>query len=200
MSGQLVVVAPEAARWLGVEVPASATVVVGGVTGGVGTSTVARLLADVLVGLRGALVSPQVVDAGTVARAWAVGDEPVPAGVVLVVCGAHPEAVAAGCAVVRDLRARPDAAARTVLLVPVATAGTTAAPSALLAAAADLGVPTGVLPVPRSRALAAGGTLAELERRRVSALWDVGVALAVEVLRASRLHAVGAAGVSGSGR
>lgn len=77
MSGQLVVVAPEAARWLGVEVPASATVVVGRVAGGVGTSTVARLLGDVLVGLRGALVSPQVVDAGAAsATSWYLtGDE-----------------------------------------------------------------------------------------------------------------------------
>ena len=161
-----------------------------GVAGGVGTSTVAALLGWAFAAHR----PGGSADAGR-------GGGPLPGGpdlslrdlgvhdlgvhdlgpnapsadVLVLVCGAH----APGLAAARDaLRGRP------AVVVPVAVAGRTEPGARLVAHAAALGWDAVVIPIGRSRALAAGCALPGPEL--APGPYRAAVAVAVEVVRFAR--------------
>lgn len=211
---------PEAARWLATPLPPGMRVVVAGVAGGVGTTTVAAALWWALDTYRDG--GAAAVDHGGGSLAARLPHEPGgtggrsrepdltvhdlgahaltsqaivlddPGQVVVVVCGAHDAGLAAAHRALISLATRSGAcgaAPQRVVVVPVAVAGPTLPGAVLRARAADLGLQAVVVPVGRSRALAAGGRLpADL----VPGVRRAAVVLAVEVVRCARW--VGAVG------
>ncbi|WP_456845863.1 hypothetical protein [Cellulomonas sp. P5_C6] len=188
--------APEAHRWLTGPVPDGTRVVVAGVAGGVGTTTVAALVWRALdaaaPGRCGLLdhsggtlharaassrTGGQVVvhDLGPHALA---ADSPAledPSAVVVVVCASHSAGLAAATRALEALAPRSPGLDRRALVVPVAVSG----PG--LAAREH---PANVLALPRSRALAAGGVLPAPDRD-ARATRAAGV-VAAEVVRRAR--------------
>jgi len=197
--------APEARRWLTGPIPAGTRVVVAGVAGGVGTTTVAALLARTL----GATITDHsggslaaragVVEAGgsLAGRAGVAqaGDSVVhdlgphagatsgsalenPDVVVVIVCASHARGLAAARDAVAALMPRTVDLEQRTILVPVAVSG-----SRHPVKAPD------VIRIPRSRALAAGGPLPNPERDpRITRAAGV---LAAEVVRRARWIALG---------
>lgn len=200
------VLVPEARRWLDAPLPAGARITVAGVAGGAGTTTVTGLLWWVLttyasraVGLLdhggGALharlptAAParapelELHDAGPVALPGA----PALASVapLVVVCAATGAGIDAATAAVRGLVPGPDDAARRCVVVPVATTGTGMPGADLRERAHRSGLPTtAVVPLRRSRPLAAGGDIpAPGKSRAMTDAYRSAVAVAVEAMR-----------------
>ena len=203
---------PEAARWLATPLQPGMRVMVAGVAGGVGTTTVAAALWWALDTHRGGAA----VDGGDRSLAARLPREPgdgtgVPrvepdlmvrdlgahalstrasvldgAGqVVVVVCGAHD----AGLVAARDAlvwlatRRAGGSSRRRAVVVPVSVAGRARPGAVLRSRALDLGLDSVIVPVGRSRALAAGGRLpVEL----APGVQRAAVVLAVEVVRCAR--------------
>lgn len=178
---------PEAASWFGTPVPSGA-VVVGGVAGGVGTTTVARLLAAGLERWRTGPGTLTVLDAGR--EPWLGPLPAMPVVAHVVVCGADVAGLRAAADGLSALRAAPGAGVPGAVVVPVPVTGPGTPPGRLRRAAGEVGLTTAVVPLLRSRALAAGGPIAGA-RGPADALGGAGLgprvaALVVEVLRAAR--------------
>ncbi|WP_421742483.1 hypothetical protein [Cellulomonas sp.] len=186
--------APEAHRWLTGPVPDGTRVVVAGVAGGVGTTTVAALVGRMLDG-RCALLDhsggrlharagstssrgPVVVhDLGPHALA---GESPAledPGAVIVLVCASHTAGLAAAVRAFETLEPRSPGLHGRALIVPVAVSGPGLG-------ARELTGPVPVLGLPRSRALAAGGVLPPLDRD-LRATRAAGV-IGAEVVRRAR--------------
>lgn len=193
-------VAPEVARWLAVPVVAGARVVVAGVAGGVGTTTVAVLLHRALGGALldhaggqvqaragggGRVVDPAFVvhDAGPHALTQDV-DLLAEAAAAVVVCGGHVHGLARAGAALAALRAAHPDAHRRAVVVPV---GGRAGARSLTAAAR--GVPAladvAVAPVRRWHELTGPGPVPAGSRADADAR-----ALAAHVVRAARWASV----------
>ncbi len=177
MSGDLL--APEAHRWLTGPLPDGTRVVVAGVAGGVGTTTVAALLRQVLgarCGLRdhsggtlharagaapasddGVVVVVVVHDLGPHALARDSAALEDPGAVVVLVCPSHRAGLASAVRALESLEPRSPGLRERAMIVPVAVSGPGLPVRELTA-----DVP--VLALPRSRALAAGGALPPAER------------------------------------
>lgn len=172
---------PEAASWFGTPVPSGA-VVVGGVAGGVGTTTVARLLAAGLERWRTGPGTLTVLDAGR--EPWLGPLPAMPVVAHVVVCGAD----AAG------LRAAADgltALGAGGVVVPVPVTGPGTPPGRLRRQAAEHAPWAAVVPLPRGRALAAGGP-APTGAGAADVLRDAGLARRVAALVAEVLRAASA--------
>ena len=205
---------PEAARWLAIPLQRGVRVVVAGVAGGVGTTTVAAALWWALDQYRdggaavdrgdGSLVARlphepgdragqhsreadlTVHDLGACALTVLAGVLDDPDQVVVVVCGAHDAGlVAARQALVSPTTRRETCGTgrRRTVVVPVAVAGPSRPGAALRARALDLGLECVIVPLGRSRALAAGG---RLPVDLAPGVQRAAVVLAVEVVRCAR--------------
>lgn len=178
-----VLAAPEALRWLRTPVREGTPVVVAGVAGGVGASTVARLL-GALVDEAGRAGDLEVRDVGSEAPATGAADEP--GAVVVVVCGATragATAAADALAVLASRTGEGSVLARAVVAaVPVTGRG--AAPADLLAILRSRQPGAELVVLPRSRALAAAGRLPTAAED--PAVHGRGVALLAAVVRAAR--------------
>lgn len=178
-----VLAAPEAGRWLATPVREGTPVVVSGVAGGVGATTVTRLLEALLLeaGRAGDL---EVRDVGRDGPATGAAD--APGTVVVLVCGATRAGVAAAAEVLAALAMRTGdgtvPARSVVAAVPVAGRG--GAPTDLLAAVRSRQPGAELVVLPRSRALAAGGRLPTAAED--PAVDGRGVALLAAVVRAAR--------------
>lgn len=207
------VLAPETERWLTTPVRPGTPVVVAGVAGGVGTTTVAALLWTALHAARpgrvgmldrsgGSFATLVGEGAGAVAdgsadlvvqdlgpHALTPGAEALdPAGrVVVVVCGAHRDGLRSAAEALRGLAARTgqDATRRTVV-VPVAAVGRTRGSVPLLAQAREAGLGGAVVPLRRDRTLAARGVLPAADDVRGLLPHREATALAAEVMRCAR--------------
>ena len=186
--------APEARRWLTGPVPDGTRVVVAGVAGGVGTTTVAALIWRLLgdrCGLRdhsggslsartGATVSdgPVVVhDLGPHALAGESAALEDPGAVVVLVCASTASGLAAAVRAFDALEPRSPGLHDRALIVTVPVSGPGLG-------AVELRGPVPVLGLPRSRALAAGGVLPPADRD-VRATRAAGV-IGAEVVRRAR--------------
>ncbi len=151
---------PEAASWFGAQVPSGA-VVVGGVAGGVGTTTVARLLAAGLERWRTGAGTLTVLDAGR--EPWLAPLPALPVVAHVVVCRADVDGLRAAAAGLAALGladggvVAPGGVAPGAVVVPVPAAGAGTPPGRLRRLAGEVGLAAAVVPLPRSRALAAGG-------------------------------------------
>ncbi|WP_413453002.1 hypothetical protein AA0Y32_03660 [Georgenia phoenicis] len=192
-----VVVPPEARRWLDAPVPPGARVTVAGVAGGVGTTTVTGLLWWALTTYGHRRVALLDHGGGSLA-ARLPSAPPVPAadlelhdagslvgaaahlpGACVLVCGAHAAGLTAAATAVRD-----GGAHGRCVVVPVAVTGTALPGAALLATARRLGLDAPLVPLHRSRALAAGGDVPGPETARSLAdAHRAGVAVAAETMR-----------------
>lgn len=180
MSGERhpVRVLPEVARRLDEPVPAGLRVTVGGVAGGVGTTTVTALLRAAAAWRTGP-GRLEVVDGGR--EPWLTGP---PGDVVVVVCAATPASLNDALAAARAVTG-PAGLGR-VVVAPVAVRGRGPGDAALLRAAADR-PGCAVVPVPQDRALAAGaGTWGPGGLAAVPAVAPRAVALLAAVLDAAR--------------
>jgi len=189
--------APEAHRWLTGPVPDGTRVVVAGVAGGVGTTTVAALVQQMLdgrctlldhsggtlharagtsgsTGARGGVV---VHDLGPHALAGESAALEDPGAVVVLVCASHAAGLAAAVQAYDALDPRSPGLHGRALIVPVSVSGPGLGAKAL-------GGPVPVLGLPRSRALAAGGVLPPPDRD-LRATRAAGV-IAAEVVRRAR--------------
>lgn len=199
------ILVPESRRWLDAPLPAGARVTVAGVAGGVGTTTLTGLLwwtlttyASRSVGLLdhggGALharlpaASPTrtpdlvVHDAGPVALSGA--PTLAAAAPLVVVCAATAAGIDAATTAVRELTPRPEEAWRRCVVVPVATTGAGLPGTALREHAHRQGLPAAVVPLRRSRPLAAGGDIPDPARSRATAdAYRSAVAVAAEAMR-----------------
>jgi len=185
---------PAAAAWLATPLREATRVVVVGVAGGVGTTTVAELLRWAFATYRdgpaatgrGGAAAASLGGAGHPRAAELTVHDLGPnaatlhsgissddgARVLVVVCGAHRHGLAA---------AREAAGERPAVVVPVAVAGRAEPGPRLVAHAAGFAWDAAVVPLGRSRALAAGGALPT--PALAPGPYRSGIAIAVEVIR-----------------
>lgn len=195
--------APESRRWFDTPLPSRAQVTVAGVAGGVGTTTVTALLWWALttysshaVGLSdhggGALAArlpratpspaPGLVlhDAGAVALTGRLATS----GPLVLVCSATEPGIQATASALHELTAGPEDAWQRAVVVPVATAGAGLPGTELRRHAQQHSIPSALVPLRRSRPLAAGGDVpAPGTSRATSDAHRTGAAIAAEVLR-----------------
>lgn len=179
---------PEAATWFAAPVPSGA-VLVGGVAGGVGTTTVARLLAAGLERWRTGPGTLTVLDGGR--EPWLGPPPALPVVAQVVVCGAGVDGLRAAAEGLVALGAATGTGVQRAVIVPVPVAGPGTPPGRLRRLAAEFGLTAAAVPLPRSRALAACGPSAAArgpaDPLRSAGLGPRVAALVVEVVRAAAL-------------